>query len=136
MNNKYLFFICLLLVLLSGCAGVRSNIIFDNLNYPLSFSKVLDSTNDYKNSKLILVKSFQLDKIFWGIFYSLISITDDYDISQDLNELIMKNNGIGIINLTIVSNSCELNFFWPYTVLPFWPGCTKVTFSGDIVRYE
>ena len=72
----------------------------------------------------------------WGLAYSWAPVTKeaDTDVSEALNAAIKKARGDGVIYLTVTSTRCWMNNVPIVTLLPFWPGCAKVTIEGEIVR--
>ena len=73
-------------------------------------------------------------RIAWGMLYSLASLTPTSDISDAINTQVAAAHGDAVIHLSIRSKPCAANFVPLVNWLPFWPGCSKLVFEGDIIR--
>lgn len=122
---------------LCGCAGARVDLVAQRAEYPISLSaNVRDSSGAVltKGVSLHKVGHFMTQKTGWGILWSFVRFTPEIDISADANQQIAQAHGEAIVNLTIVSGNCPMNFVPVFNLLPIWPGCVPITISGDIVR--
>jgi hypothetical protein len=64
-------------------------------------------------------------------------LTPTTDISNEVNAQVAAAGGDAIVQLTIVTRACALDYFvFPFGILPFWPSCVLVDVNGDIVRVE
>ena len=123
----------------AGCSGSRGYLKFEKLEYPVSMSsriydqqgRILSGGKDLA----IVKKKFFIERTYWGIFYSLIPLTGPgKEIGDDLNEIIRRYRGNALVNVRISSRSCYLNYFIPLSILPFWPGCSVISISGDVAK--
>lgn len=123
--------------MLAGCAGARSVMTFDNLQYPASMSGLIYGSNDEVLSgeaDLAVVGNFKYEKMFWGIFYSQVPLSDGKDIVDALNREIATVGGEGVVNLSLTSTQCGINGLFLLTWLPIMPGCVDVVVECEIVK--
>jgi hypothetical protein len=118
--------------MLGACAGSRRGVRFDQLRYPVSASAYLYAPASV--TQLVKVDDFRAEARLWGIFYSLIPLGGDLDVSATINKLVAKAGGDGVVDLTVRAESCGINYVFPLTLLPVWPGCTLVRVEGSVVR--
>jgi len=133
------FFICApILAVLSGCAGARGSLTFDQLAYPASMSPYLvDRTGRSRSpGELEVVGRVKVEKKFWGMLYSWIPLTGRHDASQGINQQVRAVSGDGVVNLTVVSDWCGLNHIPLLPAIPLWPGCADVSILGKIVKIK
>lgn len=120
----------------SGCAGARTSVVADSALYPISMSRAVRDAdgNIVPEGHLEKVGRFHDESLAWGLVYSAVPLTPRKDISGAVNEQMGATKGEAVVNVTIGAKNCVLNMIWPLTILPFWPGCTKIIVDGDIVR--
>ena len=140
MKNIYLSFIIgAMLIFLSGCTvGARGHLKFSEAKYPISLSPALYDQNDnvlIKGKQLNVVGKFKYEKRFWGISYAWIRMSGSKDVDEAINNASAKNQGVGLINLSITTDGCLSNSMmtFPFSILPIIPGCTNTVIEGDIV---
>lgn len=124
-------------VIFLACAGGHGRLRIEGAHYPVSMSPFLLGKDGRVKSLHIDLQptgSFEHKKRFWGMLYSWVSLTGDYNIAHSVNEQVEAAGGQGIVNLSIEGKQCAINYFFPLSVLPFWPGCTRTTIRGEIVR--
>ncbi|MBM2815709.1 MAG: hypothetical protein HW421_2471 [Ignavibacteria bacterium] len=160
MRTLSLLIIAFLTSILSGCGGGKMMITANNLKYPVSasnsiFNDKMETLNyieifptksifyedmvDIKNENSKLESdmktcrfSFSVTK--WKIGWTLFSISDDPDISEQLNNIIEKHNGVGIINLRLLTNQNFLNSLGSF--IPVIPTPISATIFGLVVRIK
>ncbi|MDH3975668.1 MAG: hypothetical protein OEV42_15425 [Deltaproteobacteria bacterium] len=142
MTNNYVKILLLLsgLTVLTGCgAGAWARLDFDGVKYPLSMSAFLYD-RDYKvvvkGKELDVVAQFRCNKRFWGLFYSLIPLSNDKEIVAAINREVDKAGGDGIINLSVTASNCKFNSFPVISFAPFMPGCVDSVVMGEIVKLK
>lgn len=120
----------------SGCTGGRGTVRFDDLEYPASMSGYLYGPDQRSLSpkKLEVVGEFSQDARFWGMLFSMVPLNGSLDLSDEINREIAQADGDGVINLSVRSDGCGLNYIPALSLLPFWPGCADVTVEGQIVK--
>ena len=120
----------------AGCAGARGNVRFDSLEYPASMSGYLYGPDDRTLSPLSLqvVSEFEHGGRMWGVLYSWVPLTRSLDVSDAINREIEQAGGEGVINLSVTTDGCAINYIPALSLLPIWPGCADVTVAGEIVR--
>ncbi|MBN1612160.1 MAG: hypothetical protein JW940_36350 [Polyangiaceae bacterium] len=125
-------------VALAGCAGARSSMRFDHLEYPVSMSPYLvDGAGESRSPReLEVVGKVRYEETAWGMVYSAVRLTGEHDVSQPINQQVRAAGGDGVVGLTVVSDYCTLNYVPILPVLPFWPGCTDVSVTGKVVRIK
>lgn len=127
----------LLLLAVGACHGANVNVHANSARYPVSMSSALP---DAEGKVLIIgyelqpVGPFRVDTTKYGFFYGSTKAT--LDLSDDINNQIERAGGEGIVQFKITTANCGLNYFFPFTILPFWPGCQNMTVRGIIVRRD
>lgn len=140
-NRKefYLIGFALLSLLLFGCAGGSLTMTANNLEHPVSTTQGLYDPNykllgeeDYEK-----VGNFEFSVSRWALFWTLIPLSGNPDISADLNKIIKEKGGDAVINLQInvsgVAGSIP-NFF--ASIVPIIPGVVTATVTGDVVKVK
>jgi hypothetical protein len=126
---------------MSGClgfAGSRGQINFDNLKYPASMSAYLYGPDNgilTKDKELKVTKKLHLRKNSWNIFYTIIEISNNGDVVEEMNKEIAGSGGDGIVNVAVSSQDGITNSIPLLNLLPFWPTYSRITIKGDIVKY-
>jgi len=140
MKNSYIkaFLLISALAVLAGCgAGAWARLDFDGVKYPLSMSAYLYDS-DYKvaakDKELEVLAPFEYSKRFWGLFYSIIPLSNDKEIVAAINREIDRVGGEGIINLSVTASNCKFNSFPIISVVPLMPGCVDSVVRGEIVK--
>jgi hypothetical protein len=119
----------------SGCAGARYEVRADQARYPISMSPALpdsDGTILYVDHGLVPVGRFTEEVTKLGFFYGATGGT--LDLSDVVNEQVAAHGGDGVADLAIDSRHCKTNWFFPFTLLPIWPGCESVIVTGVVVK--
>jgi hypothetical protein len=134
MRIKFIFFLFAAPVFCLACTSGGS-IKLNELEYPVSMSAYLYDENAGLVSAgkgLEVLKSFIFSKTFYG---TLADISNDKEITANIQKHIKEANGSGVINLHfVIANNNDSRCCVPY--IPRWPGRrTEVTVIGDIVRY-
>ena len=118
----------------AGCAGAHYNISADRLIYPTSLSPVLPDGQGkplYLDEDLQRVGEFSFRRTSIGFLYGMTGTA--IDLSDDLNREVRRRRGEGIVGLSLRSDACGSSWFFPLTVLPFYPGCQNLTVTGTVV---
>jgi len=117
-------------------AGGRGALTFERLEHPVSMSSYIEEPSGriLSPDDLDEVAVFHHDMRFWGMAYSALRLTGEKDLSEPINEQVRAARGDGVILLTVISEGCAWNRVPLLTLLPIWPGCTKVSIQGTIVR--
>lgn len=127
MNNKKTFLLfsllCIASFFINSCSvGALVNIKAADITHPVSHSNNFYTTEGQliTDTQYEVVKPFSFTFTKWGVS-SIIDIDREEDISDDLNELIRKNNGDAIVDLTIAVSDSPLNGFTFFVkVISFW----------------
>lgn len=132
-----------LLLLLDGCiSSSKGRLTFNELAYPGSMSPYLYGPNSElvaKDRGLKVIKAFSSGKECWNEFYSLITLGScktTESIALEINEAIRSAGGDGMVNITVAAWPHAISYWHPLTLLPFWPSCTHVLVTGDIVKFD
>lgn len=121
-------------LLLAGCAGAHYRISANRLIYPTSLSPVLPDGQGrplYLDEDLRRVGEFSFRRTSIGFLYGMTGTA--IDLSDDLNREVQRRQGEGIVGLSLRSDACGSSWFFPLTVLPFYPGCQNLTVTGTVV---
>jgi hypothetical protein len=121
----------------AGCAGSSYELRADGARYPISMSPALpdsDGTILYVNHGLVAVGRFSETVRKFGFFYGATGGT--LDVSDLVNTQVAAHHGDGVTDLAVESEHCGNNWFFPFTLLPLWPGCEIATVSGIVVRSD
>lgn len=62
------------------------------------------------------------------------AIGSTWDISDAVNTAVAADDGEAVVALTLENKGCALNWIFPLTLLPFWPGCQNGDIHAFIVR--
>jgi hypothetical protein len=133
------YLLMILILFLFQCTGSRAEIKLEKVEVPVSLSAFLygeDGQVLVKNKSLKVIGKFKYEKRFWGILWTMIRLSNDDDVSNEINKQVNAQGGDGIINLMVESDYCSLNAFPFLGLLPIWPGCTIATFNGEIIKAE
>jgi len=121
-------------LILAGCAGAHYRISADRLRYPTSLSPVLPDGGGkplYLGEDLRPVGEFSFERKSVGFLYGLTGTA--IDLSDNLNDEVERRQGEGIVRLSLRAVTCESSWYFPFTVLPFYPGCQNLTVTGTVV---
>lgn len=128
----------LLLIALAtgGCAGARTEIVAPHAAVPISLSHAVRAADGalVPAADREVVGTFHDERMAWGLFYSAVKLTPEKDISDEVNAQVARAGGDAVVMLRIEAHACAASYFAVLNALPVWPGCTKVTIDGDIVR--
>lgn len=132
-------FSAMIMLISNGCGMSGSRINFDELKYPASMSGSLygpagDSIE--QGTGLNPVQDFEYTKDLCSILYSIIPVSRSDDIIELMNNKIETVGGDGITNVSISSDYSMLTSVFPLNYLPVWPGCSRITVRGTIVKLE
>ncbi len=121
-------------LILTGCAGARYRISADRLRYPASLSPVLPDEEGrpaYLGESLKPVGRFSFNRTSVGFVYGVTGTA--IDLSDDLNREVERRQGEGIVQLSLRPENCASSWFFPFTLLPFYPGCHNLTVTGTVI---
>lgn len=109
------------------CAVSTTQGLYDS-NYKLL------SEEDYQK-----VGNFQFDVSRWTIFWSIIPLSSNPDISERINRIVKEKGGDAVINLQVTVSGASggaslINFF--SSAIPVLPGVVVATVSGDVVKVK
>jgi hypothetical protein len=126
------------LSLFPGCVGGTMTFHADHLEHPASLTqglfdgqwRVLD-TKDYT-----LVHSFAFKRSRWATFFTLIPLGPNADISDELNAVVKKNGGDGIVNLKFQAKKNPFQICSNILIVSgaIIPGTVTVEVSGDVIK--
>jgi hypothetical protein len=119
-----------------GCAGGRGDVRFDSLRYPVSMSGYVYGPKNRALSprSLEVVSEFEHEGRLWGVLFSWLPVSGDLDLSDEINNDVEAAGGEGVINLSVKSEGCVLNYIPGLSLIPMWPGCADVTVAGQVVK--
>ena len=119
-----------------SCAGARGDLQLDALTHPVSMSGYLwdDRGRAVSARDLEVVGEFTETRRRWGLLYSFVPVSSTPDLGSAVDQEIRSAGGEGVINLTVTSSGCGINYIPVVSLLPVWPGCANVEVRGQIVR--
>jgi len=124
-----------------GCSGAKMTMTATKLDYPVSTTQGIYDPNykllseeDYES-----LGKFEFGISKWSMFWTLIPLTKDPDVSDKLNSIIKEKGGDAVVNLQIYTGTMQngavfVNFF--SSVVPLLPGVAFATVSGDVVKVK
>lgn len=133
------FFICLFLSF-TACIGNRQTVKLNDLNYAVSMTPTIygnDGRIRADGVGLEVIGDIEVAHNYWSMVYSFVPLGDTSQQIKNFNAVIAARGGHGVINFEIENEGCGLNNFAYLigpAVLPFFPGCSKITLRGKIVR--
>jgi hypothetical protein len=141
MSNRIflLLFSAMVTLIVSGCGVSGCRIDFDELKYPASMSGYLYGPTGESighATGLTPVQDFEHTANLCSIFYFIVPLTRSSDIIELMNKKIESAGGDGMTDVSVRSDYSKLTSVVPLNLLPIWPGCSKVTVKGTIVRLE
>jgi hypothetical protein len=137
--KKFLFIALLPALCFSCITGSRGKIKLTDIEAPMSMSPYLYGPNRENVSignGLEHLGSFFFFKNYYGMFVGLVSLSDDKEINENIQNKIRELNGDGVVNLHfMVTNNNMANTCCLFLYIPLLPGITEVKISGDVVKY-
>jgi hypothetical protein len=120
----------------AACAGARTEVVAPRAEVPVSLSHAVRTADGalLPADRREVVGKFHDERTAWGLFYSAVKLTPEKDISDELNAQVARSGGDAVVTLRVQTSGCAANYFAILNALPMWPGCTKVTIDGDIIR--
>lgn len=123
----------LLALVCAECAGAHGTLKFRGVKHPVSMSSLVIVDNRVMTvDDLRFVADFKIQKRIWSIVYTAVKLTDDIDLSEDLNAQVQTHRGTGITNLSVHAAPCRMNYYIPLPWAWFYPSCTDVTIAGRV----
>jgi hypothetical protein len=132
--------LCVLIFAGFGCIGNRQTVKLNELEYAVSMTPTIygnDGGIRADGVGLQVVGDIEVSRRYWSLVYSFVPLGDTKQQLQDFNRTIAARGGHGVINFEIENEGCDLNNFAYVVVpavLPFFPGCSKITLRGKIVK--
>lgn len=138
MSRESVIGLCAAVVLAgaTGCAGARTSVVAPTAEVPVSMSRgVRDADGKLvgKDRRQVVGK-FETKQKAWGMVWSFVSLTPERDISAAINEQVKRVGGDAVVSLTVGAAQCGSNFALILNILPFWPGCSNLKITGDIIK--
>ena len=135
----FLLIACLTALCFSCITGSKGKIEMANIDAPMSMSPYLYGHNRENVSignGLEHLGSFFFFKSYYGMFAGFVSLSNDKEINENIQNKIRELNGDGVVNLHfMVINNNIANTCCLFLYIPFIPGVTEVKISGDVVKY-
>lgn len=128
-----------LIILSSSCSGSRAYLKFENLKYPASMSKYLydkDGSIVSPGNGLKISGHFEREETQWSILWTFVPLNSTAWVDEMINEEIRKVNGSGAINIEIGNVACKHIGIPVLGFIPLYPGCQKLSVSGDVVTVQ
>ncbi len=120
----------------TGCAGARTSVVAPTAGVPISFSRAVRDEQGalVGQDRREVVGTLDADGTAWGMLYSGVRLTPELDVSDAVNQEVQRLHGDAVVNLTVATRQCGMNWVPVANVLPMWPGCANVHIHGDIIR--
>lgn len=130
----------ILIFLVLNCAGSRHTVSLNDMDYAVSMTPQIygsDGKIKANGAGVDIIGDIEVTRRYWSLVYSFVPIGDTKKQVADFNQVIAARGGHGVVNFEVENEGCDMNNF-AYVVapavLPFFPGCSKITFRGKIVR--
>lgn len=126
--------------LLIACIGSRHKVRFDELQYPVSMTGQIygsDKRTKAEGAGLSTVGDIEVTKRYWSLVYSFVPLGDTTEQVREFNSIIAARGAQGVIHFEIENEGCDMNnmaLLVAPALLPFFPGCSKITLRGKLVR--
>ena len=139
MKKKSLFPL-LSILLIANCIGSRHTVKFSEMNYAVSMTPVIYGSDGRVKADgvgLEVIGDIEVTRRYWSLVYSFVPIGETGQQVRDFNNAIAARGAHGVINFSVENEGCDMNNFAYLVapaVLPFFPGCSKITLRGKIVR--
>lgn len=123
-----------------NCIGNRQTVKLNELNYAVSMTPVIYGSDGVPKAEgvgLEIMGDIEVSHRYWSLVYSFVPLGDTKQQLQNFNNVITARGAQGVINFEIENEGCDLNNFAYVVVpavLPFFPGCSKITMRGRLVR--
>lgn len=127
-------------VLAVNCIGSRHKIKTDDLSYAVSMTPQIygsDGRVKAENIGLEIIGDIEVTHRYWSLVYSFVPLGETTQQMRAFNQTIAARGGQAVINFSVENEGCDMNNFAYLVapaVLPFFPGCSKITLRGKIVR--
>ena len=119
----FLIFLFIASLFINSCSvGALVNVKASDIEYPISHTDNFIAQNEslINRTQYNVQKEFSFSFTKWGVS-SVIDIEREEDISKELNNIIKKNNGDAIVDLTISVSNPPINGFTFFTkVMSLW----------------
>ena len=138
--KRVLAVIVLSVLLSAGCIGNRQTVKLNELNYAVSMTPTIygkDGAIRADGVGLEVIGDIEVSHRYWSLVYSFVPLGDTTQQVRNFNNVVNARGGHGVINFEIENEGCDLNNFAYIVapaVLPFFPGCSKITMRGKIVK--
>lgn len=130
-----------MIFLVVGCAGGRMMVTAPNVEKVVSTTEgIYDKNyNILNNIDYEVVNAFTFNVSKWSIFWTLIPISSDVDISEQLNKELQDNNGDAIVNLEVEANTSLnggpfINLF--ASIVPIIPSVVSAQVRGEVIKVK
>lgn len=138
--KKISVILVLVLGLASACIGNRQTVKMSALTHAVSMTpQIYGSDGKIKADGvgLEVLGDIEISHRYWSLVYSFVPVGDTNAQVREFDALIAARGGQGVINFQVENGGCDINnaaFLIAPAVLPFFPGCSNVTFRGKLVR--
>ncbi len=130
----------LMIFLTLQCAGSRHTVSLNDMAYAVSMTPQIygsDGRIKADGAGVDVIGDIEVTRRYWSLVYSFVPLGDTKKQVYDFNQVIAARGAHGVINFEVENEGCDLNNFAYLiapAVLPFFPGCSKITFRGKLVR--
>lgn len=127
-------------ILAAACIGNRHTVKMSDLSHAVSMTpQIYGSDGKIKADGvgLEILGDIEVSHRYWSLVYSFVPLGDSKAQVMEFDALIAARGGQGVINFQIENGGCDINnaaFLIAPAVLPFFPGCSNITFRGKVVR--
>lgn len=132
--------VLLLVSLCVGCIGSRHTVKLADMDYAVSMTPTIygnDGAIRADGVGLEVIGDIEVSERYWSLVYSFVPLGDTKKQIANFNRVVTSRGGHGVINFEIENEGCDMNNFAYIVapaVLPFFPGCSKITMRGKIIR--
>lgn len=132
--------ILLSLAVMTGCVGNRHTAKMSDLKHAVSMTPQIygsDGRIKADGVGLEVLGDIEVTHRYWSLVYSFVPLGDAKGHIAEFDAQIEARGGQGAINFEIENGGCDINnaaMLIAPAVLPFFPGCSSITFRGKVVR--
>jgi len=85
-------------------------------------------------SQADVLGTIQVQRRSWAILYGYWRLSDEMNLSGEIGTKAHAAGAHAVVNARVTTDTCWLNNVPFLALLPVWPNCMDVRFSGEAIR--